>query len=96
MTKLLYIRASPRGGDSKSAAMADAWLEAFTTLNPGATVDTLDLAVESLPDFDGNKAAAKMAIITGQVHNGAQKTAWDEVTEISNRFASADVYLRCP
>jgi len=93
MTKLLYIKASPRGGDSKSAAVADAWLAAFTAKNPGATVDTLDLSVESLPDFDGNKAAAKMAIITGQVHNGAQKTAWDEVTEISNRFASADVYL---
>jgi len=83
MTKVLYIKASPRGAESKSAAVADAWVEAFSAKNPGAEIDLLDLATEKLPEFDGNKAAAKMAIITGQDHDGAQKTAWDEITAIA-------------
>ena len=93
MTKVLYIKASPRGAESKSAAVADAWLESYKAKYSDAEIDLLDLATEKLPDFDGNKAAAKMAIITGQDHDGAQKTAWDEVTAIAGRFASADIYL---
>jgi FMN-dependent NADH-azoreductase len=93
MIKVLYIKASPRGPESKSAAVADAWLEAFTAKNPDAEIDLLDLAAEKLPEFDGNKTSAKMAIITGQDHDGAQKTAWDEITAIAGRFASADIYL---
>lgn len=93
MTKLLYIKASPRGAESKSTAVADAYLDAFQGKHPDAQVDVLDLASETLPDFDGNKAAAKMAVITGQDHDGSQKTAWDEITAISKRFAAADIYL---
>lgn len=93
MTKIFYIKASPRRGESKSAAIADAWIAAFTAKNPDAEIDLLDLATEKLPEFDGNKVGAKMAIITGQDHDGAQKTAWDEITAIAGRFISADIYL---
>lgn len=93
MTKLLYIKASPRGAGSQSAKVADAFLEAFKSANPDAEIDILDLATENLPEFDGNKIAAKLAIIGGQEHDAAQKTAWDEITEIAQRFISADIYL---
>lgn len=93
MTKLLYIKASPRGAASQSAKVADAFLEAFTAANPDAEIDILDLATEHLPEFDGDKIAAKLAVIGGQEHDAAQKTAWDEITEIAQRFISADVYL---
>lgn len=93
MTKLLYIKASPRGDGSKSAAIAEAYLDAFKAAYPAASIDTLDLARERLPDFDGDKVNAKMSIITGQAHDGAQKTAWDEITAIANRFIAADRYL---
>ena len=93
MTKLLYIKASPRGAESKSAAVADAYLEVLRTRDPAIVVDVLDLSIERIPDFDGNKVAAKMAVITGQTHDGRQKTAWDEITAIANRFIEADRYL---
>lgn len=93
MTKLLYIKASPRGEGSKSAAVADAYLEGMRAKNPALEVDVIDLATEQLPEFDGNKVAAKMTVILGQEHEGTQKTAWDEITEIANRFISADIYL---
>lgn len=93
MTKLLYIKASPRGADSKSTAMADAYLAKFGAKNPEIEIDILDLFSESLPEFDGDKVAAKMTVIMGQNHADAQKTLWDEITRIANRFIAADIYL---
>ena len=90
--KLLYIKASPRL-DSKSAAIADAYLAALRKRIPHLAVDTLDLIKEKLPEFDGDKVAAKIAILKGQTHDGRQRTAWDEITEVANRFISADRYL---
>jgi FMN-dependent NADH-azoreductase len=92
MEKLLYIKASPRS-DSKSAAIADAYLTALRERIPGLAVDTIDLTKEKLPEFDGDKVAAKMALLTGETHRGRQKTAWDEISEIANRFIEADRYL---
>lgn len=97
MSKLLYIKASPRGADSKSGAVADAYLAALRERLPDLAVDTLDLSRDNIPDFDGDKAAAKMAVIAGQANEGRQKTAWDEVTEVASRFIAADRYLiACP
>lgn len=93
MTKLFYIKASPRGDDSKSAAVADAYLEALKVRVPDLEVDVLDLSKVSLPEFDGSKVAAKMAVITGQEHDAGQKTAWDEITDYVQRFTGADIYL---
>lgn len=93
MTKLLYIKASPRGAASKSGAVADAYLAALRERLPDLEVDTLDLAQETIPEFDGDKVAAKMAVITGQSREGRQQTAWDEITAVANRFIASDRYL---
>ena len=93
MEKILIIKASPRGNNSKSAAIADAYLTALRERIPHLVVDTLDLSIEKLPEFDGDKVAAKMAVLTGENHQGRQKTAWDEITGIANRFIEADRYL---
>ncbi len=34
--------------------------------------------------------AAKIKVMTGQGHDAGQRTAWVQVTEIANRFISAD------
>lgn len=93
MARVLYIKASPRGDGSISALLADTWLEAFKASHPDVEVDLLDLATATLPEFDGNKAAAKIAVITGQAQDSTQKSAWDEISEMAGRFASADIYL---
>lgn len=93
MSKLLYIKASPRGAESKSSAVAEAYLAALRERLPDISVDTLDLAKEQIPDFDGDKAAAKMAVIAGQTNEGRRKSAWDEITAVASRFIAADRYL---
>jgi FMN-dependent NADH-azoreductase len=93
MSKLLYIKASPRGVESKSAAIAEAYLATLRERLPGLPIDTIDLADANIPEFDGDKVAAKMAIIGGQSNEGRRKTAWDEITAVANRFIAADRYL---
>lgn len=46
MSKLLYIKASPRGEASRSAALADVYLEAPRAKPPDLAADILDLARE--------------------------------------------------
>lgn len=93
MTKILYVKASPRGDASKSAMLADAYLAAFLARHQQATVELLDLSKEHLPPFDGTMAAAKMAVVTAQQQDEAEQAAWREISAISGLFLSADVYL---
>lgn len=93
MTKLLFVQASPRGHESKSIQIAETYLDALRAGNPDLEVDTIALWEADLPAFDGDKAAAKINVMLGQDQNAVQKTAWDQITAIANRFIAADRYL---
>jgi FMN-dependent NADH-azoreductase len=93
MTKLLFVQASPRGKDSGSLQIAEAYLDVLLTNNPDLDIDTIDLWNTDLPAFDGNKVAAKIKVITGQDQTATQKTAWDQIVAIADRFTSADRYV---
>lgn len=93
MTRLLFIKASPRSTASRSIAVTESYLAATRAKHPDLEIDTLDLGEEPLPQFDGDRANAKLAIITGQDHSATQVTAWDEIKAIAARFTAADVYL---
>ncbi len=92
MSKLLYIKASPRDV-SRSVAVADAYLTALKTKHADLEVDTISLWDAGLPEFDGNRANAKLTVFGGGTNEGSQATLWDEVVAIANRFTSADRYL---
>lgn len=92
MTKLLYIKASPREA-SRSIAVADAFLAALLAKTPDLEVDVLDPWTAGLPEFDGNRANAKLTVFGGGTNEGSQATLWDEIVAIANRFISADHYL---
>ena len=91
--KLLFIKGSPRGVSSQSTKIVEAALAAYRSKNPGAKIDELDLWQTPLPEFDGDRAAAKMSFFGEGTLEGTRKTAWDEIVTITNRFTSADDYL---
>lgn len=91
--KLLVVKGSPRGASSKSGEVAAAYIAAYKAKNPGAVIDEIDLWQAPLPEFDGDRAAAKMSFFGEGSLEGARKTAWDEIVEITSRFTSADDYL---
>jgi FMN-dependent NADH-azoreductase len=93
MTKLLYIKASPRDTASRSVAVADAYLAALAAKTPGLEIDILDPWTAGLPEFDGNRANAKLTVFGGGANEGEQATRWDEIVGIAQRFIAADHYL---
>ncbi|MHC4745026.1 MAG: FMN-dependent NADH-azoreductase [Planctomycetota bacterium] len=93
MSKLLYIKASPRVERSKSAAVADAFIGAYRQNNPKDVVDTLNLFEESMPTFDGLAVQAKYVILHGKEHSEEELQAWAAVEKVIERFVSADKYV---
>ncbi|MGC9455809.1 MAG: FMN-dependent NADH-azoreductase [Phycisphaerae bacterium] len=93
MGKLLYIQASPRGGRSKSIAVADAFVDAYRRANEDDKIDTLNVFEEDLPAFDGPALAAKYAILGGGTPGDEHREAWSRVEAVIERFKSADKYL---
>jgi FMN-dependent NADH-azoreductase len=93
MSKLLYIKASPRVERSKSAAVADAFIKAYQQKNPDDVIDTLNLFEESLPTFDGPVVQAKYVILHGREHTEEELQAWAAVEKVIERFVSAEKYV---
>lgn len=93
MTKLLYVRASPRGEASKSIQIANAYLATYREANPEAEIETIDLWDAGLPEYDGDSVAAKMSFFGEAAMNAHQKTVYDELVRIFDQFNSADDYL---
>lgn len=91
--KLLFVKGSPRAEKSTSGRVADSFLTAYRARHPGAEIDVIDLWSEPLPEFDGDRAAAKMSFFGEGTLEGARQTAWDEIVKITSRFTSADDYL---
>lgn len=93
MTNILYIAASPRGAMSQSGKLAEAYLKARQAARPDITIDRLDLWNAELPEFDGDKAAAKMTFFGVGDMDAPRQSAWDQVVAITRRFTAADEYV---
>lgn len=93
MSDLLYVIGSPRQEASESSAIANAYLDEYRRQRPDAVIDVLDLWSEELPPFDGDRAAAKMTVFSGQELTGVEATAWEAVEATFRRFEAADSYL---
>ena len=93
MTKILHINASPRGPKSQSALLANTYLSARVQREPAVQVDSLNLWSEDLPEFDGDKNAAKLSFFGVGEMDAAGKSAWDQVVAVTQRFIEADEYV---
>ena len=93
MTRLLYIKASPRAERSISIKLADAYLAAYKEKQPDLQVDEIELWNANLPEFDGDSAAAKVSFFGEPEMNSKQRTVYEELVNIFNRFNEADEYL---
>ncbi|WP_110947243.1 FMN-dependent NADH-azoreductase [Pseudomonas bohemica] len=93
MPHLLYIESSPRKQRSASIEVAKAFIDAWQAQHTIATVDTLDVWNEPLPEFDGAVLEAKYAGIQGVERTPEQKEAWAQIRELAQRFIKADIIL---
>ena len=93
MSKLLYIQVSPRGKESFSNQVADAFVDSYKKKNPDDEIEVINIFEESLPAFDGFTIDAKYAIMRGKEHSQEQLQAWKKVEQIIEQFKSADKYI---
>lgn len=93
MTKLMYIKASPRTGRSHSMAVADAFVAAWKAKNPGAEVLERDLFAMDLPDFDAVSINGKYNIVHGRDFTPEEQAAWGKVVAVIDDLKQADRYV---
>lgn len=93
MKKLLHIIATPRGDDSRTLQVSNAFLDAFKPSHPGWVVEELDLTKENLPSLTMKRVDGKYVLLGGKELYGDLKEAWEEIIAHIKRFLSADAYL---
>ncbi len=93
MSKLLYVISSPRGEQSESTRIAEAFLFTYLRARPSVEVHRLNLWEDQLPVYGGEGAAAKMTVFSGQTPEGDQAQAWADVQRVFAPFKDADEYL---
>ncbi len=93
MPKLLHIISSPREDASKSVQIAEAYIENRKRAVPTLEVDTLNLWSLDMPEFDGDKAAAKMTFFGVGEMDETRQSAWDQVVALTEKFKSYDLFV---
>ncbi|RKP53375.1 FMN-dependent NADH-azoreductase [Pararobbsia silviterrae] len=88
--RLLNIVSSPRGADSVSIGMANAFLDAYREHCPSVEIDTLNVWEENLPDFDAQGIGAKYKGVSKQPLNDAELSIWMRIQSLAKRFQRAD------
>jgi hypothetical protein len=87
---LLNIQSSPRGAKSASIAVTNAFLDAYQALHSDATIDTLNVWEEDLPDFDQEAIGAKYKGVNKEPMDEVETAVWDKIQELAVRFEQAD------
>ena len=90
MTKVLYIEVSPRKERSHSIAVAEAFMDAYTTANPDHEIDKMDLWDTELPELNMAMIDAKYRLLAGEELDEREANAWKTVRATFNRVSSAD------
>lgn len=93
MNKLLHIIATPRGDDSRTLKVSNAFLGALKEKNPGCMIDELNVSTAELPSLTVKVVSGKYALLAGMELSEGLKKAWEDVLRHIERFLAADMYL---
>jgi len=91
--KLLHIIATPRGGDSRTLKVAEAFFKGLKENLPDCKVDTLDVTKEKLPELTVKAVNGKYILLGGKDLPDDLKPAWSDIIKHIERFLSADGYV---
>ena len=93
MKKLLHIIATPRGDESRTLQVSEAFLEVFTEKHKDWVVEELNLTTEQLPSLTAKRVDGKYVLLGGKDLSGELEEAWRGIVAHIERFKSADAYL---
>ena len=87
---VLHIQSSPRGAQSNSIALTNAFLTASRKLFPEIDEDILNIWNEGLPEFDTASIGAKYKAIKHEPMSEAESHTWNRILELIGRFERAN------
>ncbi|MBU1998992.1 MAG: NAD(P)H-dependent oxidoreductase [Candidatus Omnitrophica bacterium] len=93
MEKLLHIIATPRGEDSRTLKVSQAFIENLQKKFTKCSIDELNVAVEPLPPLTVKVVSGKYVLLSGKELSQEQKKAWRDIERHIERFLLADAYL---
>jgi FMN-dependent NADH-azoreductase len=91
MKTLLYIRSSIFSAEGQSSRLAERFIDAWRTSNPGGTVVVRDLARDSVPHLDAERFGAFLAKPEARTH--AQKAIIEYSDALIGELRRADVIV---
>lgn len=91
--KLLHIIATPRGEESRTLKVTEAFFEGLEQASPDCKVDTLDVTKERLPELTVKAINGKYILLGGKDLPDDLKPAWSDIIRHIERFLSADGYV---
>ncbi|HCO43388.1 MAG TPA: hypothetical protein DCZ11_02325 [Gammaproteobacteria bacterium] len=90
MSRMLLVSFTPKGDQSRTRRLLNAWLDKRRAHNPDLSVEEVDLFASTLPAVDGPVAQAKGSVAAGAELTDPQRAAWDSVTTWARQFVAAD------
>ena len=91
--KLLHIIASPRGEESRTLKVTEAFFEGLKKNNSDCRIDVLDVTKEKLPQMTVKAVNGKYVLLGGKDLPEDLKPAWNDIIKHIERFLSADGYI---
>ena len=93
MKKLLHIIATPRGEDSRTLKVSEAFLKSFSGKYPDCRIDELNVATDTLPGLSLKMIYGKYILLSGKELSEKVKEAWNPIERHIERFLAAEGYL---
>lgn len=91
--KLLHVIATPRGAQSNTLRVSEAFLESLHTHHEDVDVEVVDLYNQDLPAVTGDNIKAKYTLMMGQPIDRDHVESWAQIERLIEHFLSADAYL---
>ncbi|MEU8002148.1 NAD(P)H-dependent oxidoreductase [Catellatospora sp. NPDC049111] len=91
--RILHIIATPRGSESHSLRVSEAFLNGVREQSGDVTVDVVDLYQHDLPAMAGDNIEAKYTLMVGRPIDRSHAESWAQIESLIEHFVSADAYL---
>lgn len=91
--KILHVVASPRGGNSNTLRVSQAFLDSLSAQRDDVEVEVVDLFNFDLPALAGDNIEAKYTLMTGSPVDGGHEESWRQIETLIEHFLSADAYV---
>ena len=85
MKKLLHIIATPRGNDSRTLKVSEAFLNTLKAQDRGWRIEEINLFKEKLPSLTLEAVNGKYVLLGGAELSGQLKQAWWQRVKVRRR-----------